>query len=95
VTDPVDARQLIGDLADDRRARGHHISPTQVERAAALLADLWIVAARHGISADHWGHAAHLPRAALDAVTAPPRRPPGSRLRPRRWTHRQEVEVDP
>jgi hypothetical protein len=92
VTDPAHAYRLVAELADDRRARGHHISPTQVERAAALLVDLWAAAARHGIGPDHWGHAAHLPRAALDTISAPPRRPPGSRPRPRRWQHRQPID---
>ena len=88
MTDPALAYRLVAELAEDRRARGHHISPTQVERAAALLVDLWTAAAPHGIGPDHWGHTAHLPRAALDTVSAPPRRPPGSRPRPRRWQHR-------
>jgi hypothetical protein len=92
VTDPALAYRLVAELAEDRRARGHHISPTQVERAAALLVDLWAAAARHGIGTDHWGHAAHLPRAALDTISAPPRRPPGSRPRPRRWQHRQPID---
>jgi hypothetical protein len=92
VTDP--AHQLVAELAADRRARGHYISHDQVERAAALLADLWAAAARHGITADHWGHTAHLPRAALDAISAPPRRPPGSRRpQPFRWQH--QLEPDP
>jgi hypothetical protein len=92
VTDPALAYRLVAELAEDRRARGHHISPTQVERAAALLVDLWTAAAPHGIGPDHWGHTAHLPRAALDTVSAPPRRPPGSRPRPRRWQHRHPVD---
>jgi hypothetical protein len=91
VTDP--AHQLVAELAEDRRARGHHISPQQVQRAAALLADLWAAAARHGITTDHWAHTAHLPRAALDAISAPPRRPPGShRPQPRHWRRQQEPD---
>jgi hypothetical protein len=92
VTHPARAHLLVAELAEDRRARGHHISPQQVERAAALLADLWAAAARHGITADNWGHTAHLPRAALDAISAPPHRPPGRRPGPRRWQQQQKPD---
>jgi hypothetical protein len=95
VTDPTSARQLLGELAEERRGRGQHISPEQVGRAAALLVDLWAAAAMHGVGPDHWGYTAHLPRAALDTINAPPRLPPSSRPRARHRQHRRSVDSEP
>ena len=64
------ARTVINDLAADRRSRGATITADQLEAAAALLVDLWAVAARHGIAPDHRAWTTYLPRAALDATTA-------------------------
>jgi hypothetical protein len=68
--DPAAARAAVQQLADERAARGAHLPPEHVEAAAALLADLWAVAARHGITPDQWGWRSHLPRAALDTIGA-------------------------
>jgi hypothetical protein len=90
--DPAHDHWLGDELAADRRAHGHHISPGQTEQAATLPADLWTAAARRGITPEHWGHHAHLPGAALDTISASPRRPPaGHQRRPQSWQHRQEV----
>jgi hypothetical protein len=94
--DPALDCRLVAELAADRRAHGHHISPGQAEQAAALSADLWSAAARQGITPEHWSHHAHLPRAALDIISAPPRCPPaGRQRRPQLRQHRQHrQEVD-
>jgi hypothetical protein len=73
------ARACLHPLAAERRARGRPIAPEQLARAAALLTDLWAAAERHGITRDQVGATFHLPRAALDSVTAAAR----SRHRPR------------
>ncbi|HEY2958892.1 MAG TPA: hypothetical protein VGM21_11900 [Actinomycetota bacterium] len=89
--DSAHDHRLVAEFAGARLAHGHHISPGQAEQAAALPADLW--AARPGITPDHWGYHAHLPRAAFDTISAPPRRPPaGHQRRPQPWQHRQEVD---
>jgi hypothetical protein len=64
------ARAAIKYLAADRARRGVVVPDEQIEAAASLLADLWPVAARHGITSDQWGWSGHLPRAALDAIGA-------------------------
>jgi hypothetical protein len=66
----ADAYVFIEPIAAARRNRGRHVTDEHLERAAALLADLWAAAAHHGITADQPGYHTHLPRAALDAITA-------------------------
>lgn len=70
MADLHDARRAVDALAADRRSRGKHVPPAHVEAAAALLADLWAVAARHGVGPDHRAWTTYLPRAALDTITA-------------------------
>lgn len=94
MSDSAPARRLLAELVDDRRARGHQISPTQVEQAAILLAGLWGVATRYTVAVGRLDYAAHLPRAALDVATTPPCRPPDTRRsRPHRWQYRRPVEA--
>lgn len=65
------ARAAVQQLADKRSPA---VPQEQVDAAAALLADLWPVIARHGIKAGSDGWAIHAPRAALD-MTIAARRP--------------------
>ena len=89
----ADAHAFIEPIAAARRNRGRHVTDEHLQRAAALLADLWAAAARQGITPDHWGYHAHLPRAALDTISAPSRRPPaGRQRRPQPRQHWQEVD---
>jgi hypothetical protein len=80
-TSPVEslaqARAFIDPIAAERAARGAHLPPEHLEAAAALLTDLWQAAAAHGITADQPGHTLHLPRAALDTITAAHKRRAG------------------
>jgi hypothetical protein len=62
------AQAAIRQLASERPSRPPTAQETQA--AAALLADLWAAAARHGITPGTPGWARHLPRAALDATVA-------------------------
>ena len=62
----ADAHAFIEPIAAAHRNRGRHVTEEYLERAAALLVDLWATAARHGITPDH----THLPRAAFDTITA-------------------------
>jgi hypothetical protein len=65
------ARAAIQRVVDERIARHATIPPEEVRAAAAmLLAGLWEVAAEHGVTADQWGWTNHLPRAALDTMSA-------------------------
>jgi hypothetical protein len=64
------ARTRLTALAADRQHRGTHTPPEHLEAAAALLVDLWAAAARHGITPAHPAWTFHLPRAALDTITA-------------------------
>jgi hypothetical protein len=66
----ADAHAFIEPIAAARRARGGLVSDQHLQRAAALLADLWLAATRHGITPDQPGYRTHLPRAAFDAITA-------------------------
>ncbi len=61
------ARAAVQQLASKRKTA---VPPEQVEAAAALLADLWPVAARHGVTAGSDGWSIHAPRAALDMTIA-------------------------
>jgi hypothetical protein len=70
MSDLATARAVLNPLTAQRRTRGQPVPPDQLDRAAALLVDLWAAAARHGITPDHWGYTLHLPRAALDTITA-------------------------
>ena len=79
--DPLtQARTRIAALAADRQRRGTPTRPGDIEAAAKLLVDLWSVAARHGITPDHRAWSFHLPRAALDIISAGDRksRPDGA-----------------
>jgi hypothetical protein len=70
VADPLtQARTYLAPLVTDRQRRNTHAAPEHLEAAAALLVDLW-AAARHGTTLDHCGWSFHLPRAALDTITA-------------------------
>jgi hypothetical protein len=91
VTDPAHAGPLVAELADDRRARGQHISADQVGRAAELLVDLR-TAGLDGLGPDYLGSTTHPPCPALDGVSTPPRRPPRDRPRPRGWKYRRQAE---
>jgi hypothetical protein len=71
MSDLAAARVLLDTLAAQRRTHGQPVTADQLDRAAALLVDLWTAAARHGITPDHWGYTLHLPRAALDTISAP------------------------
>jgi hypothetical protein len=82
MTDLHHARRAIDAIAADRRARGAHIPPDHVEAAAALLADLWAVAIRHGIRSDQPGYDLHIPRAALDTISAARKQHPSQPGRP-------------
>jgi hypothetical protein len=64
------ARAFIEPIAAARHNRGRHVTEEHLERAAALLADLWAAAARHGITSHQPGYHTHLPRAAFDTITA-------------------------
>lgn len=77
MSDLATARALLDSLAAQRRTRGQPIPADQLDRATALLVELWTTAARHGITPNHWGYTLHLPRAALDTISAP--RPKASR----------------
>ncbi len=69
--DPLtQARTHLAALAADRQRRGTPIPPEDIEAAAKLLVDLWAAAHRHGITPDHPAWIFHLPRAALDTITA-------------------------
>lgn len=63
----ADAHAFIEPIAAARR---RHVTDEHLERTAALLADLWAAAARHGITSDQPGYHTHLPRAAFDTITA-------------------------
>lgn len=65
VRDPIAARARI-----DQAAEGHQVPAEALDAAAALLADLWLAAAAHGVSADALAAVTSLPTAALDAVLA-------------------------
>jgi hypothetical protein len=66
----ADASAFIEPIAAARRNRGRHVTEEHLQRTAALLADLWAAAARHGITPDQPGYHTHLPRAAFDTITA-------------------------
>ena len=70
MTHLADARAFIEPIAAARRKRGRQITEHHLQRTAALLADLWAAAARHGITPDQPGYHTHLPRAAFDTITA-------------------------
>jgi hypothetical protein len=70
VNDLADAQAFIEPIATARRTRGRHVTDEHLERAAALLADLYTAAARHGIKSDQPGYHTHLPRAAFDTIAA-------------------------
>jgi hypothetical protein len=71
VSDPLtQARTRVAALAADRQRRGIPVRPEDIEAAAKLLVDLWVTASRHGITADHPAWNFHLPRAALDTISA-------------------------
>ncbi|HEY3034949.1 MAG TPA: hypothetical protein VGJ54_09850 [Streptosporangiaceae bacterium] len=75
------ARVAVRQLTSERPAM-RRPTAEEVEAAAGLLADLWPVAARHGITPGSAGWSRHLPRAALDAVVAA--------RRPKRGGHKRE-----
>jgi hypothetical protein len=64
------ARAFLEPIAATRRSRGRLVIDQHLQRAAALLADLWAAAAAHGITPDQPGYHTHLPRAAFDTVAA-------------------------
>jgi hypothetical protein len=66
----ADAHAFIEPIAAARRARSRLVTDQHLQRAAALLADLWAAAAGHGITPDQPGHHTHLPRAAFDTIAA-------------------------
>jgi hypothetical protein len=69
--DPLtQARNHLAGLAADRQRRGTPIPPEHIEAAAKLLVDLWAVATRHSITPNHPAWTFHLPRAALDTISA-------------------------
>lgn len=69
--DPLtQARTSVAALATDRQRRGTTTRSEDIEAAAKLLVDLWAAAARHGITADQPAWTFHLPRAALDTISA-------------------------
>jgi hypothetical protein len=86
--DPLtQARTHVAALAADRQRRGTPTRPEDLETAAALLVDLWAAATRHGITPDHPAWTFHLPRAALDTISAARKQPsprPGTSLFTRR-----------
>lgn len=71
VRDTIAARAAV-----DREAAARTTpAPDDVREAAtALLADLWLAAAEHGVTAADLAAVTSLPAAALDAVTARARR---------------------
>jgi hypothetical protein len=79
MVDRARAMQALDRHADNRRERNPKITQAHIDRAAAFLAELLPVAERHGIT--DTGVDLHLARAALDAVLAPPPRPPKARRR--------------
>jgi hypothetical protein len=82
VADPLtQAPTYLAPLVADRQRRGTHTAPEHLEAAAALLVDLWAAAARHGITPDHHVWSFHLPRAALDTITAARKRRHADRAR--------------
>jgi hypothetical protein len=69
--DPLtQARTQLAAIAADRQRRGTPAPPEHLEAAAALLVDLWTTATRHGITPNHPAWTFHLPRAALDTISA-------------------------
>lgn len=58
-----------------KSSRGTLYAPSVLERAAALLTDLWAAGERHGVAASEWGWAADLAGGALDVVTRRYERP--------------------
>lgn len=54
--------------------------PHELERdAAALLASIWTVSARHGIQPEDWAAVAALPTTCIDVLVAVKRRPRSDR----------------
>jgi hypothetical protein len=70
VADPLtQARTDLAPLVADHQCRSTPAALAHLEAAAALLAHLWAVAARHSITPDHSTWSFHLPRA-LDTIAA-------------------------
>jgi hypothetical protein len=68
--DLAHARAFLEPIAATRRSRGWLVTDQHLQRAAALLVDLWAAASAHGIPPDQPGHHTHLPRAAFDTIAA-------------------------
>jgi hypothetical protein len=79
VSVPRQARIAVQQLVTERRSMT--VTDEEAEAAAALLADLWSAAMPHGIAPGSPGWSRHLPRAALDAVTASMRRKRGGHMK--------------
>ena len=68
--DLADAHAFLEPIAATRRSRGRLVTDQHLQRAAALLTDLWAAASAHGLTPDQPGYHTHLPRAAFDTIAA-------------------------